>query len=172
MPRRVTPKSPAEGQEIDLAAVAEIVSHVGPRKNLIALLQQVQGHYGHLPEPVIDEIARLTGVPASRVYGIITFYAQFSTEPSGRHKIHVCHGTACHVAGVAQVTQALHEELGVGIGETTEDGFATIESVSCVGACALAPVVRVNDDETYGKATPSSMRTLVKTLRERDGGES
>jgi len=74
------------------------------------VLQHVQAHYGYLPEPVVDEIARLSGVPASRIYGIVTFYAQFSTEPSGRHKVFVCHGTACHVAGAPRITEAIAQE--------------------------------------------------------------
>ena len=151
----------------DPALVAEIVAEASAHGSLIAVLQRVQARFGYLPEPLINEIARLCDVPASRIYGIITFYAQFTTKRTGRFKIHVCVGTACHVAGVSRVTQALRDELGVDDGETTDDWLATLQTVSCVGACALAPVVRVNDDETYGKATPASMRKLVADLRER-----
>jgi NADH-quinone oxidoreductase subunit E len=155
----------------DPELVARLVEEASSRGSLIAVLQHVQSRLGYLPEPVVNEIARICKVPASRLYGIITFYAQFSTERSGRFKIHVCEGTACHVAGVSRVTQALSDELGVEVGGTTPDYLATLETVSCVGACALAPVVRVNDDETYGKATPASMRKLVAALRERDEEE-
>jgi len=151
----------------DPALVAEIVAEASSHGSLIAVLQRVQARFGYLPESLIDEIARLCDVPASRIYGIVTFYAQFTTKRGGRFKIHVCEGTACHVAGVSRVTQTLCDELGVGVGETTDDWLATLETVSCVGACALAPVVRVNDDETHGKATPASVRKLVASLRER-----
>ena len=107
MPRRVVrteqiPDGDAQRDDLDLSQVAVIVDEGDAYGNLIALLQRTQNTFGYVPEPAVDEIARLTGVPASRIYGIITFYAQFSTVPSGRHKIFVCHGTACHVAGATR----------------------------------------------------------------------
>ena len=117
MPRRVVRTEPDGRQaadDLDLSRVAVLVDEGDPRGNLIALLQRAQDEFGYLPEPVVDEIARRSGVPASRIYGIITFYAQFSTVPSGRHKVCVCHGTACHVAGATRITEAVEQELGVG----------------------------------------------------------
>jgi len=124
--------------------------------------------FGYLPEPVVDEIARLSGVPASRIYGIITFYAQFTTEPSGRRKIFVCHGTACHVAGATRITEAIAQELGVGDGGTTDDMEFSLDSVACMGACSQAPVMRV-DEETYGNLSADQTRKVVKALVEELG---
>jgi len=102
-------------------------------------------------------------VPASRIYGILTFYAQFSTVPSGRHKIFVCHGTACHVAGATRITQALEEELGVADGESTPDMEFDLGSVACMGACSQAPVMRI-DEETYGNLTADQTRKAIRVL--------
>jgi NADH-quinone oxidoreductase subunit E len=162
MPRRVTdtqgPDTPAPG--LDLSEVGRVVGELDPHGNLIAVLQRVQAHYGYLPEPVIDEIARLSGVPASRIYGIVTFYAQFSIEPSGRHKVFVCHGTACHVAGAPRITEAIAQELGVPDGGTTPDMSFTLDSVACMGACSQAPVMRI-DADTFGNLTPDSTRKYM-----------
>jgi NADH-quinone oxidoreductase subunit E len=166
MPRRVTRSEPdASGPEhdIDLSKVATIVAEGDPHGNLIALLQRTQQEYGYLPEPVINEIARLSGVSASRIYGIITFYAQFSTVPSGRHKIHVCHGTACHVAGATRVTEALEQELRVEEGATTSDMEFTLGKVACMGACSQAPVMRI-DDDTFGNLSADQTRKVIRGL--------
>jgi NADH-quinone oxidoreductase subunit E len=162
MPRRVTQtQHDGPASTIDLEPVREIVGELNPNGNLIAVLQHVQERVGYLPEPVVDEVARLSGVPASRIYGIITFYAQFSTVPSGRHKIHVCHGTACHVAGAPRITEALEQELGVPDGDTTPDMSFTLGSVACMGACSLAPVMRI-DSDTFGNLTPDATRKAIR----------
>ncbi len=171
MPRRVTrtdgdKMSGDSGAELDLSLLDEVFD-AGPDANLIALLQRAQQVFGYLPENVIDAIAERVGVPPARVYGIVTFYAQFSTTPSGRCKIHVCQGTACHVAGAPRVTEAFERELRIEPGGTTDDLAFSLETVSCVGACALAPVVRVGDDEAHGRLTPEGVRKLVGDLRRR-----
>jgi len=163
MPRRVTDSQGPAGAaapELDLSEVRRVVGEIDPHGNLIAVLQHVQAHYGYLPEPVVNEIARLSGVPASRIYGIVTFYAQFSTEPSGRHKVYVCHGTACHVAGAPRITEALEQELGVADGGTTPDMSFTLDSVACMGACSQAPVMRI-DADTFGNLTPDTTRKYI-----------
>jgi NADH-quinone oxidoreductase subunit E len=169
MPRRVTHTSQADPDapalEVDLSEVGRVVDEIDPHGNLIAVLQHVQSHYGYLPEPVVDEIARLSGVPASRIYGIVTFYAQFSTEPSGRHKVFVCHGTACHVAGAPRITEALEQELGVADGGTTPDMSFTLDSVACMGACSQAPVMRI-DADTFGNLTPDATRKYIVDVLE------
>jgi NADH-quinone oxidoreductase subunit E len=169
MSRRATHTSKAEPEasapDLDLSAVGRIVDEIDPNGNLIAVLQHVQAHYGYLPEPVVDEIARLSGVPASRIYGIVTFYAQFSTEPSGRHKVFVCHGTACHVAGAPRITEAIEQELGVADGDTTPDMSFTLDSVACMGACSQAPVMRI-DADTFGNLTPDSTRKYMLEVLE------
>jgi len=169
MPRRV-PSSErvgvgADTAELDLQQVQVIVDEIDPREKLIALLQRAQEYFGYLPEPVIDEIAELSGVPASRIYGIVTFYAQFSTVPSGRHKIFVCHGTACHVAGATRITDALAQELDVADGATRADMEFSLDSVACMGACSQAPVMRV-DAETYGNLSADETRRIARHLLE------
>jgi NADH-quinone oxidoreductase subunit E len=167
MPRRVvqSPKAPATKKappaDLDLSPVAAVVAEIDPKSSLITVLQRVQEQFGYLPEAVVDEIARLSGVPASRIYGIVTFYAQFSTEPSGKHKVFVCHGTACHVAGATRVTQALGQELGVADGETTADMSFSLGTVACMGACSQAPVMRI-DADTYGNLTADAARKVIR----------
>ncbi len=174
MPRRTptgganSPTPTNADAAVDLAAIAEVLKQYDPQSNLITVLQELQARIGYLPEAVVNELARLSGVPTSRIFGIITFYAQFSTEPSGRHKICVCHGTACHVAGAARVTEALEQELGVSDGHTTPDGEFTLDSVACMGACSQAPVMRI-DDETFGNLTPEAARGVIRGIMARLG---
>jgi NADH-quinone oxidoreductase subunit E len=156
--------------ELDLTRVAEILREIDPHGNLIALLQRTQEVYGYLPEPVVDEIARLSGIRASRIYGIITFYAQFTTVPTGRHKCFVCHGTACHVAGATRITEALAQELLVADGETRADREFSLDSVACMGACSQAPVMRF-DDDTYGNLTADETRKIARKLLEQIAAE-
>jgi NADH-quinone oxidoreductase subunit E len=163
--RRPDPPVCCAGDDVDLEGVGALVAEGDPQGNLIALLQRAQATFGYLPEAVVDEIARLSGVPASRIYGVITFYAQFSTEPSGRHRVCVCHGTACHVAGAARITEALEQELDVADGGTTGDMEFTLDSVACMGACSQAPVMRV-DEETYGNLTADQTRAIARDLVE------
>jgi NADH-quinone oxidoreductase subunit E len=171
MPRREATTAPVDAAatapelDVDLARVQELVREIDPQGNLIALLQRTQDVFGYLPEPVVDEIARLSRVPASRIYGIITFYAQFTTVPTGRHKAFVCHGTACHVAGATRITEALEQELEVGDGETRADREFTLGSVACMGACSQAPVMRI-DEETYGNLSADETRKIARKLLE------
>ncbi len=172
MPRREARPEPvdagaeARDVDVDLEQVLAIVEEIDPHGNLIALLQRAQDVFGYLPEPVVEKIARLSGVPASRIYGIITFYAQFTTVPTGRHKIFVCHGTACHVAGATRITEAIEQELRVDDGATTADMEFTLDSVACMGACSQAPVMRV-DDETFGNLSADQTRKVARKLLER-----
>ena len=168
MPRRVvrseqTPDGDAGHDDLDLTQVATIVDEGDAYGSLIALLQRTQKEFGYVPEPAVDEIARLTAVPASRIYGIITIYAQFSTVPSGRHKIFVCHGTACHVAGATRITEALEQELDVPDGKSTTDMEFSLGSVACMGACSQAPVMRI-DEATYGNLSADHTRKVIREL--------
>ncbi len=156
--------------EVDVGKVTALVAETDPHGSLISLLQHAQDEYGYLPEPVVEEIARLSGIPATRIYGIITFYAQFTTIPTGRHKCFVCHGTACHVAGAMRVTEALEQELQVADGETRADLEFSLDSVACMGACSQAPVMRV-DDETYGNLTADAARKVARRLLEQVAAE-
>jgi NADH-quinone oxidoreductase subunit E len=138
---------------------------------LIAVLQNAQDAYGYLPRLVLQEISLQTGVSLAQIYGVASFYNQFRLSPVGKHLITICHGTACHVAGAPRITDAFSEELGIEVGKTTKDRLFTIQAVSCVGACSLAPVVRVGDDETHGRMTPDKARKLVADLRRQEGVE-
>ena len=130
-------------------------------KDLSPLLQQIQSAYGYLPPPVLLETSRRTRIPASRIYGVATFYEQFHLEPHGRHTIRCCRGTACHVKGGHGMIQAVGRTLGVAEGETTEDMRFTFETVACLGTCFLAPVIMVNNDY-YGNMTPGKIKGILE----------
>ena len=118
----------------------------------------------------LEDIADEMQLPFSRVFGVASFYSQFRLQPVGKHVIDVCMGTACHVAGAPLVVEAFSQELEIPVGGTTPDGLFTLQTVNCVGACALAPVVRLGDDETFGRMGPNEARKLVRKLRKAGGG--
>ena len=124
-----------------------------PKGALIPVLQKAQGVYGYLPKPVLETIARELRLTTAEVFGVVTFYAQFHLNPRGKHIIRVCKGTACHVRGGAKILEAVSEHLKVKPGETTRDLEFTLETVACLGACGLAPVMMV-DDNTHGRLNP------------------
>jgi NADH-quinone oxidoreductase subunit E len=139
---------------------------------LVAMLQIVQESYNYLPRDVLEYIALETGTSLAEVYGAASFYQWFRLAPVGKHVLNVCLGTACRVAGAGQVVDALVEELGVGLGETTADGLFTIQGATCLGACALAPAVRIGDTEMIGRVTPDDARMLVRRLAAEEVGSS
>ena len=141
--------------EFDLAPLMEILSEYkdNPKGALIPVLQKAQGVYGYLPKPVLETIAKELRLTKAEVFGVVTFYAQFHLNPRGKHIIRVCQGTACHVRGGAKILEAVSEHLKVKPGETTRDLEFTLETVACLGACGLAPVMMV-DDNTHGRLTP------------------
>jgi NADH-quinone oxidoreductase subunit E len=147
---------------IDLRPVKKIVSGYGNDKdsNLIAALQQTQDEYGYLPKQALKEVSRLMDVPLTRIFGIVTFYSQFTLIPRGRHSIKICTGTACHVKGVNEVKQKVKDQLNVVEGETTTDYQFTLETVACIGTCFLAPVMMV-DDRYFGKLTTDTVTDIV-----------
>ena len=152
----------------DLAPLAPVIDHYRETgTGLMAVLQHTQEIYGYLPRLALQEIAVETGVSLSQLYGVASFYDQFRLSPVGRFVVTVCHGTACHVAGAPLITEAFSDELGLEVGKTTKDRLFTLQTVSCVGACALAPVVRIGDDETHGRMSPDKARALVAELRGR-----
>jgi len=138
----------------------------GERSDLIAILQEVQSRVGYLPEEAMQRVAEHVGVPESEVYGVATFYSQFRLTPGGKSTIRVCQGTACHVQGGAIILKAIEDELGVGPGGTTPDGNFTLETVACLGACALSPNMTV-DDEVYGQLTPEKSLDILNEIAER-----
>ncbi len=129
----------------------------GKTNEVIPMLQAVQDEFGYLPEEAIREIADMIGLPESKVYGTATFYSQFYFSRRGDRTIKVCLGTACHVRGGMQVMEALEREMGINAGDTTEDYKFSLERVNCVGSCALAPVVMV-DDDVFGRLVPKQAK--------------
>ena len=133
----------------------------GRQEEIIPMLQKVQDKFSYLPEESMTEIARFTGVSPSLVYGIATFYAQFRFTPTGKNVISVCRGTACHVRGGSLILEVVERELGITDGETTPDLEYSLETVACIGACALAPAMVVNEN-TFGKMTPSKVVEVIR----------
>ena len=130
-------------------------------KNLIQILQDLQEEFKYLPEPVITHIAKELNISEHNVYGVATFYSQFKFIKPGKHQIRVCMGTACHVLGAQSLLDKISRELKIESGETTEDGEFSIESVYCLGCCALAPVMLV-DDEVYGNMTAAKVNKILR----------
>jgi NADH-quinone oxidoreductase subunit E len=128
---------------------------------LIPLLQSAQNSYGFIPEKIIYYISELVSVPAAEIYGIITFYSQFRLKPVGKNLIRICEGTACHVNGAKTVLSILQDELGISIGETTDDGNFSLVSVACLGCCSLAPVMMING-ETFGNLNPDKIKKAIR----------
>jgi NADH-quinone oxidoreductase subunit E len=141
--------------EIDLSLLTPVLQkNEGQEDALITILQEIQEVYSYLPEEALAKLSRETGIPMSRIYAVVTFYSQFYLTPRGRNTIRICRGTACHVRGGPRLLDAVELELGISEGETTEDLEYSLETVACIGACALAPTMVINQD-TYGKLTPS-----------------
>jgi NADH:ubiquinone oxidoreductase subunit E len=147
----------------DLAPALRILDEMAPVKSgdVIPLLQKLQDQYGYLPREVVLAVAQRAGLPASRIFGVATFYAQFRMERSGRYVIRCCRGTACHVKGSKAMLDTLKETLGVEEGGTTRDFRFTLEAVACLGTCFLAPVIMVNNDY-YGQLSSSKLRPILE----------
>jgi NADH-quinone oxidoreductase subunit E len=131
---------------------------------LIPILQDIQERFGYLPEDEMRGVALHTNVPVSRVYGVATFYNQFRFKPLGRYVVRVCRGTACHVKGSLDILRTLETELGIRAGETSKDLMFSIETVACIGACSIAPVIAIND-EFHGGLTLKSLQKLIKSYK-------
>ena len=141
--------------------LSEILSsYQGREDELIPLLQQVQQVFGYLPEPAMRRIAKFLKLPESTIFGVSTFYAQFKLVPTGRNVIRVCRGTACHVRGGARILREVEKHLGIKPGESTPDLEYCLETVACFGACALAPVMVVND-KVHGRMTKAKVKDIL-----------
>ena len=143
------------------AGKAQSMGRGGGQSALLPLLQQTQAIYGYLPRPAMELISKALRVPLARVYGVVTFYAQFYLTPRPRHLIRCCQGTACHVKGSKQVLRALQDELGVAEGGATQDMRFALETVNCLGTCFLAPVMMV-DDRYFGDLAPSRVGRILR----------
>ena len=138
--------------------------YAGQEGRLIPALQQAQEQDGYISRDRLRSISEEHGVPLAQVYGVATFYSQFRLHPVGKHIVRVCHGTACHVQGAKGITYALVDTLGVQTGETTADRQFTLEVVSCIGCCSLAPVLMI-DNDTFGNLKPTDVKKIVKQHR-------
>jgi NADH-quinone oxidoreductase subunit E len=147
----------AEHRKLDLRTL----HYIGEQGKLIPALQRVQEKEGYISREAVARIEQELGIPASHIYGVATFYAQFRMTPAGKHMLRVCHGTACHVSGANGISETIEEALQVNPGETTSDKQFTLERVSCLGCCSLAPVVMV-DSVTHGNLTPVEVRNVLK----------
>lgn len=137
---------------------------------LMPVLQDAQDIYGYLPIEVQRMIADALEISLSEVYGVATFYSQFSLTPKGQHRISVCLGTACYVKGADKVLEEIETQLGIKAGECTADRKFSIDTCRCVGACGLAPVIMI-DDKVYGKVTPDQVAEILEEYKDSEVGE-
>lgn len=147
-------------KEQEAALMAVINEYKDTPGALMPIMQKAQDIYGYLPIEVQTMISDETGIPMEKIYGVATFYAQFTLEPKGKYRISVCLGTACYVKGAQEVYNKLKELLGVGDGGCTPDGKFSLDSCRCIGACGLAPVMMINDD-VYGRLTPDMLPDIL-----------
>ena len=167
-PTKPLPKYKYRGDPLANSPPPELASIIDPHRGqpdaLITVLEEVQRHYGYLPQLQLQYAARELRFPLSRVYGVAKFYNFFQFEPPGRNLIHVCQGTACHVSHSDVILQRIKDELGISEGETTPDRLFTLQRVACVGACSLAPVVVING-QTYARTTAEKTWENLARLR-------
>jgi NADH-quinone oxidoreductase subunit E len=151
-----------EQEDINIAAVDSIIErHNSDVELLVSILQDVQAECNYLPADALRRIAERLQIPLIQVYSVATFFKAFSLVPRGRHSIQVCVGTACHVRGAKAIVEEIERDLNVKAGGTTDDGEYTLETVNCVGACALGPIILI-DDEYHGQMTPRKVQKLLK----------
>jgi NADH-quinone oxidoreductase subunit E len=142
------------------------------RSSLIAVMQEIQGEYKYLPEDILEYISNKMEITPSKIFSVATFYENFSLEPKGKYIIKICDGTACHVRKSIPILNALRKELGLSEKKhSTDDMLFTVETVSCLGACGLAPVITIND-KVYPKMTPESTIEVIKQIREENSDEN
>ena len=134
---------------------------------LIAILHECQSKLGYLPEPVQRIVARKLGIPASKVYGVVTFYSFFTMTPKGKYPISVCLGTACYVRGADKLLEEFKRVLGIDVGQTTPDGKFSLDCLRCVGACGLAPVATIGE-KVYGRLNPADIKKIVSEFENRE----
>ncbi len=146
-------------QETELRKVIE--SHKGEKGSLMPIMQAAQDIYGYLPYEVQKIISDETGIPMEKIYGVATFYAQFSMSPKGQYEVSVCLGTACYVKGAGEILEEVEKQLGIADGECTPDGKFSLDTCRCVGACGLAPVMIISGD-VYGKITADDVAGILK----------
>lgn len=139
--------------------------------SIIQVMTDIQEEYNYLPKENLEYVSRRLKVPLSKIYSIATFYAAFSLNPRGKHLITVCSGTACFVRGVENVLSRIEDRLGIKAGSTTPDNMFTLETVNCLGACALAPIIVV-DGEYYGQTTVQKVDTILDKYQQEESAET
>lgn len=148
--------------DVDLAAIDHVLEDYKSTEGaLIPVLQAAQAIYGYLPAQAMEKIADILKVPISQIFGVVTFYSQFRLKPRGKHVVCLCMGTACHVRGAGTILNTLEDQLNIYAGDTTKDGQFTLETVACVGACSLGPVVII-DEETHGRMKPDQVAGVLE----------
>lgn len=153
---------------MDLSSVEAMLKDRENRpEELIEVLQDIQGEYKFIPEEAMCMVSEVLTVPLIEVFRVANFYKAFSLTPLGRHLLTVCQGTACHVRGAPRFVDEVEGVLGISPGETTSDHAFTVETVNCVGCCALGPIVII-DGEYHEHMSPNKLRKLIKTIREKD----
>jgi NADH-quinone oxidoreductase subunit E len=152
--------------QIDLESVRKVIERHGYQKaSLIGILQDIQAEMNYLPRKALVQVSRSLDIPLTNIYEVVTFYKAFSLDPRGKHTIQVCLGTACHVRGGARVLDYLENRLEVKSGETTKDLIFTLESVNCLGVCALGPMM-VIDKKYYGKINTHKIESILEKYRD------
>ena len=156
----------------ELTRASEIIDSYGCQQcNLIAIMQEIQAEYKYLSEEALTLVAEKLGISTAKVYSVATFYENFSLEAKGRHIVKVCAGTACHVRKSQPIFDAIHEYLGLtGKKKTSADGMFTLETVACLGACGLAPVMTI-DGAVHAKMTPEAALALLEDIRKEESGK-
>jgi NADH-quinone oxidoreductase subunit E len=151
--------------EVDFVVLDRIIQeeYGGMREKMIMMMQAIQRYYHFLPEPALLYLGQVLGVPVIRIYEVATFYASFSLVPKGKHILHICTGTACHLKGSGGMVRHVAGKLGIEPGMTTPDMEITMETVNCLGACAVAPVV-VMDETYHPKATVGLLNELIENI--------
>lgn len=142
-------------------------SYANEPSPLMMILSDIQKTYGYIPLEVQEIVSDKTGIPVAEIYGVVTFYSFFSLKPKGKYVIGVCLGTACYVKNSQAVLDAFSDKLGIKAGETTDDGLFTIESIRCIGACALAPALSING-KVYPKVTPEQVEKIIDEYRNKE----
>ena len=159
-------------ESFDYSVVEEALNKCGAKQSsIIAILQAVQEHYHYLPQEIFPYLAEKLGMSEARIYSVATFYENFSLEKKGKYVIKFCDGTACHVRGSVPILEKVRTELGLSAKKkTTDDQLITVETVSCLGACGLAPVMTVND-EVHPAMTPDKAMEIINSLKEKEAAK-
>ena len=149
------------------AFVEDVIKSFGSEPSrVIQMLQDIQSEYRYIPREAVSQLSETLDIPEPQIYHIATFYKAFSLEPRGRHEIKVCLGTACHIKGGKRIAEGFERSLDVRAGKTTADKMFTLETVNCLGACALAPLVQV-DEDNHGKMTMEKVGTVIKSYTDK-----